>query len=132
VGRRKKIALSTMVTTPTSDPYVPGAFGQCPTPNAVAIAYASFGFAPAGLGLGAVSVDGVIGIRQIHQFFVIFVENGLGHDIFFRRPVSQIPRAAPLAAKREVGVVRGIRRRFANRTTVLHHENSWAASSRSL
>src|SRR6478672_12381906 len=74
VGRRKKTALSTMVITPTSEPYVPGALGQCPTPNAVAMAYASFGFAPEGPELGAVSVDGVIGIGQIHQFFVIFVE----------------------------------------------------------
>src|SRR5258707_1329317 len=87
VGRRKKTALKTIVMTPTIDPYVPGAFGQCPTPNAVAIAYAIFGFAP--VEFGAASAGGVIGIRQLVQLFVIFIENRLGHDIFFRRPISQ-------------------------------------------
>src|SRR5437764_6423314 len=107
VGRRKKTALSTMVITPTNDPYVPGAFGQWPTPNAVATAYATFGFARVGAGMSVVSVVVVIGIRQIDQLFVIFVENRLRDDIFLGGPISQIPVAAPLAAKREIGILLG-------------------------
>src|SRR5262249_42852884 len=74
-------------------------------------------FAPCG---AAASVDGVIGIRQIHQLIVIFIENRLGYDIFFRRPITQVLRPALLAAKREGRVGLRIRRRFANGTAMLH------------
>src|SRR6185295_1400986 len=123
VGRRKKISLSTIVITPTSEPYVPGAFGQCPTPNAVARAYAILGFAP--VAFGATSVVGVIGIWQLAQLFVIFVENRLGHDIFFRRPISQVSLPAPLAAKGKFGILLGICWRLTNRTAVLHGNPSY-------
>jgi hypothetical protein len=89
VGRKKKIALRAIVSTPSNDPQVPGALRQWPTPNAVAIAYAIAGLFPMGVaGDAAASVVGVIGIRQVGQFFVIFIENGLRDDIFLRRPIA--------------------------------------------
>src|SRR4051812_33126919 len=72
--------------------------------------------------MSVVSVVVVIGIRQIDQLFVIFVENRLRDDIFLSGPISQIPVAAPLAAKREIGILLGIRRSLTNWATMLHRE----------
>jgi hypothetical protein len=62
----------------------------------------------------------VLVIVFVALFVVIFAENGLGDDIFFSGPVSQVPQAATLAAKREVRVERRIGRCFANGALVLH------------
>src|SRR5262249_12132497 len=118
----KKIAQSTIVMTPTSEPYVPGALGKWPTPKAVAMAYANRGFWPL-CAAGAASALVVIVIRWLRQFVqfpVIFIENGLGDDIFFRRPVAQVLQSASFAAKRKFSMNGGIGRRFADWAAMLH------------
>src|SRR3954454_15899929 len=82
--------------------------------------------------MSVVSVVVVIGIGQIDQLFVIFVENRFRHDIFLCRPNSQIPVAAPLAAKREIGVLLGIRRSLTNWATMLHRKIPVRARGRPL
>jgi hypothetical protein len=63
---------------------------------------------------------GVIRLGWIVGLVVIFAENGLGNDIFFSGPVSEILQLAALAAEREFGVHVGVGRLLANRTAVLH------------
>src|SRR5262249_27004401 len=121
-GRRKNTADKKIVTTPTSEPNVPGAFGAYPTPSAVAIASASRGFS-------FCSAFGVIGLVQIQDdclalffrlFQFLFVENRIGHHIFFARPVAEVHRPAAFAAKREVLVLFRVGRFFADGAAVDH------------
>src|SRR5580658_1778512 len=60
---------------------------------------------------------GVAGFRSVFSFFV---ENRLGDDIFFHGPVSEIEQTAAFAAKREVGVGRGVHRLAADWALIFH------------
>src|SRR5256885_17229602 len=100
-GRRKKRDVRIAVITPTSEPKVPGAIGAYPTPSAVPIAYARFGFCL------AASVDGVIWLSWRVCLAVGFVklrftENRVGNGILLTRPQTQLKLKAGLAAKRQI------------------------------
>src|SRR5437867_3611657 len=87
-GCRKSTAEKNAVSTPTSEPNVPGAFGMYPTPSAVASAIAN-----RGLSLGFPSFafnlpSGVIALRQIQYhclatslFQLVLIENRRAHHI---------------------------------------------------
>src|SRR6266404_3791921 len=128
-GRRKNTADRKIVTTPTSEPKVPGAFGAYPTPSAVAIASASrgFSFCVEGSGFGVIGLvqiedDGLAILFRLLQLF--FVENRIGHHIFFARPVAEVHCPAAFAAKREVLVFFGIGCSFADGAAVDHKSGS--------
>src|SRR5438128_3438182 len=132
-GRRKNTAERKIVTTPTREPKVPGAFGAYATPSAVAIASASRGFCFCEEGSGL----GVIGLVQIEDdglaiFFrllqLLFVENRIGHHVFLAGPVAEIHGPAAFAAKREVFVFCRIGRSFADRAAVDHKSVSFRIS----
>src|ERR1700690_1338211 len=92
------------------------------------MAYAKRGFAVVLVGFGELSF--VFGLIRVVEFEnngllvfidqIIFVEDGLGHHVFFRRPVAKVPHAATLAAEREVGVFFGVRGVFTNRAAMFH------------
>jgi hypothetical protein len=63
---------------------------------------------------------GVIGIRRIAYFVVIFIENRLGDDILLRRPIPKIPQSAAFAAEREFGIRGRVNQLLANRAPALH------------
>src|SRR5271165_3676764 len=117
---------------PTADPYVPGPGLRCPTPRTVAMAKASRGFRCVRSTAEDTSVSGVIRLVEVEDYGlargvdfveVIFVEDGLGDQVFFRGPVAEVAVAAAFAAKREVAVHRRISRCFANRTFMKHDAN---------
>src|SRR6266566_8529353 len=101
-------------TTAAAEPHVPGAIGRYPTPRLVATASANNGRATSGF---AVITFSLVGFRS---FFSFLVEERFGDHIFFRSPVPQVQQPAALAAKREIGMDRGIHRFAANRAMVLH------------
>ena len=84
---------TTAINKPTNDPHVPGPGFRKPVPKTVAIAYAKVA-----LGAGAAgSVDGVIVFvsvlsqnAAIGLGNILFVEDGVGHDVLLRGPGAQV------------------------------------------
>src|ERR1700730_3874567 len=100
------------------------------------MAQAKRGFAP-GDGLAAGSVDGVIVIvpvflrsAAIGLGEIVFVEDGVGHDVALCGPRAQVHQSAAIGAERKVRVRGGVSRFLANRATVLHFEETVLPSGR--
>src|SRR5215472_6931748 len=115
------------VTTPASDPNVPGALGMYPIPSTEATANASRGFsretsnARAALGFVVISFIEIEQDRLALAFRgLFFVEYRVGNYVLFARPVAQVPHPATLAAKRKVFMYLRVRLRLANGTLVFH------------
>src|SRR5690348_1123662 len=86
----------------------------------VARAYASRGLLASHACCVAASVLSIGVLGGIFRLVVIFAENGLGNDIFFRGPVAEIAVPATFAAKWKISMNLGIGWCLTNRTSVLH------------
>src|SRR5260370_2826146 len=101
--------------SPSRDPSVPGALEMYPIPKPVARNRANRGLRAAG---GAAASG--FGLIRIRFFGRRFVNDRLGNDVAFGGPVAEIQKAAALAAKREVGMLGGVRGGFADWAMVRH------------
>src|SRR5215470_11836030 len=106
-GCKKNTAEKNAVSTPTSEPNVPGAFGIYPTPSVLAKAKASRGFSPIPWGFKFALESGVIALWQIEDhglrssFSELFlVKDRLANDVLFRGPRTQVQQAAAFGTKR--------------------------------
>jgi hypothetical protein len=59
----------------------------------------------------------------------LFIENGLGNNVFLARPIAQVAIPAALAAKRKIRVHRGVGLSLANRAFVFHGKDFFSAIS---
>jgi hypothetical protein len=81
-------------------------------------------------------VDGFIGIvlvllgkAAISFRDVLFVEYGVGDYVFLRSPRAEIEQPAAVAAKREIGVVAGVRGFLTDGTFMLHGLGSFTTEA---
>src|SRR5208337_2095259 len=119
----------TAMTSPASDPQVPGAGFKYPVPSTVETAKAKRGFPLTGA--VAISLDGFIGFpfastqgATVRFRNLFLVENRVGHDVFFRRPCAQVEQPATFRAERKLRVLVRVRLFFADGASVFHGEEN--------
>src|SRR5947209_4733549 len=100
---------------PSREPNVPGALEMYPIPKPVARNRAK-----RGLGAARGAAASAFGFIRVRFFGRRFVNDRLGNNVAFGSPVAKIQQAAALAAKREVGMLGGVRGDFADWAVVRH------------
>src|SRR5215469_1557323 len=113
------------MSSPASEPQVPGAGLRYPVPKTVARAKSKRGFGREIPGTESVVVamrlveieDDGLSIGSGDSFLV---EDRIGNDVLFAGPISEVQVAAACTAEGEIGVRLGVGRFLADRAAVFH------------